>query len=170
MRWLVARSDTPLPELWMECPRGDWLMWAASRLFHKDKRLALAACECAETVLRTLPDDVRQPWDDTALVVELAKRYVHGEVDEKELAEAAQPLILAYETASKRHATHCVVVAAVRSAQGKLIWDHETVRMADMADGGTRSLERAQIVRSHFLWHEVEEMLKKAKSPEEEDE
>lgn len=51
--WLGTRD----PETaWHECQRGDWMLWALSRIGLPRPLLVLAACDCAETALEHTDD------------------------------------------------------------------------------------------------------------------
>jgi hypothetical protein len=83
MDWLGERDSA---QMWAECERPDWLLWWAAHAVPRQE-LVLAACDCAETALRYVPEGEHRP----RLAIETARRWVRGEatVDEVRAADAA---------------------------------------------------------------------------------
>jgi hypothetical protein len=53
VKWAKGKTAA---QAYAECARGDWMLWTARRLFD-DKRVALAACDCAEPAI-----EARRAW------------------------------------------------------------------------------------------------------------
>jgi hypothetical protein len=79
-----AGDRTP-EQAWRECPRGDWLLWAAERVGVDRRLLVLAACDCAETALVHVPDGEERP----RMAIETARAWARGEATIEEVRAAA---------------------------------------------------------------------------------
>lgn len=81
--WLGDRDSE---QMWAECERPDWLLWWAAHVVPRQE-LVLAACDCAETALRYVPEGEDRP----RLAIETARRWARGEatVEEVRAADAA---------------------------------------------------------------------------------
>ena len=70
--WLDGRS----PYLaWRQCHRGDWMLWIAAHLEIDRKLIALAACDCAETALKFVPEGEDRP----RIAIETTRAWCRGE-------------------------------------------------------------------------------------------
>ena len=56
--WIGRRGSMTA---WRDCKRADWMLWAANNLGIDRKLLVLAACDCAETALKYVPEDEDRP-------------------------------------------------------------------------------------------------------------
>lgn len=81
--WIGKRQLLTPRELWDMCPRGDWLMWIATRMGVEPRILALGAIPVAESVLHLSRDKY------CGKTLELAKACLRGEVTTKEVRQAA---------------------------------------------------------------------------------
>lgn len=81
IEWVGNRT---IEEAVMECHRGDWLLWLASRVLAVDHRkLTLAKGLCANTVRHLMKDE------DSVAAVDAAIAYGKGEISREELDTAA---------------------------------------------------------------------------------
>ena len=88
MDWLDDRDSS---QMWAECRRPDWLLWWAGQAVSRQD-LVLAACDCAETALRFVPEGEDRP----RLAIETARRWARGEATVKEVDAARAAAISAY--------------------------------------------------------------------------
>ena len=51
-----ARKQKSSIEAWNNCPRGDWMLWIASKVGVDKRLLTLAKGKCAETVIHLMKD------------------------------------------------------------------------------------------------------------------
>jgi len=77
-----AKFETP-KEAWENCPRGDWMLWIASRLNVDKRLLTLAKGRCAETVLHLMRDQRSKD------AVRAAIDFGEGKIDTIQLESAA---------------------------------------------------------------------------------
>ena len=87
VKW--ARGYDSLDTAWAACERADWMLWLAARVCEErgseaHKRLVLAACACARTALRYVPDGEDRP----RITIETAERWGRGETTDAELDAA----------------------------------------------------------------------------------
>jgi hypothetical protein len=83
VEWVEERHDRTMPELWYECPQGNWLLSFALRV-SSSRALLVAACD----VLSTLPFS-----DRTA--IETARRWTRGECEAGEVVRKISEAIYA---------------------------------------------------------------------------
>ena len=84
-----AKFKTP-KEAWENCPRGDWMLWIASRLNVDKRLLTLAKGRCAETVLHLMRDQRSKD------AVRAAIDFWEGRIDDEQLKIAAAEAADAY--------------------------------------------------------------------------
>ena len=70
-------------EAWDNCPRGDWMLWLASKLHIDKRKLTLAKGKCAETVIHLMKD---QRSSDA---VKAAIDYGNGLINDEKLNATA---------------------------------------------------------------------------------
>ena len=108
--WVATQPDAATA--WATCPRGDWLVWLLGALhvrgYVSRQTLVLAACACAETVLRHVPAGEDLP----RLAIEAARRWARGEATVEEVRAAANTAA----DAATRAAVAAADAAAVRNA------------------------------------------------------
>jgi len=88
MNWLGDRDSA---RMWAECERPDWLLWWAGQVVSRQE-LVLAACDCAETALRYVPEGEDRP----RLAIETARRWARGEATVKEVDAARYAALASY--------------------------------------------------------------------------
>jgi len=120
MDWLGDRDSS---QMWADCERPDWLLWWAGQVVSRQE-LVLAACDCAETALRFVP----QGEDRPRLAIETARRWAKGEATVEEVraaaaaacaADAAYAVYAAYAADAAAYAADaaaCAVYAADAAA------------------------------------------------------
>ena len=86
-RWAAGKS---LAEVWNTCERGDWLLWLCGHMCGKKgwptrKQLVLAACACAETALKYVPEGELRPKK----AIEMARKWARGKATIQQVREAA---------------------------------------------------------------------------------
>lgn len=96
--WGRRHSDD-LGEAWLECPRGDWLLWLAGILEVGVRPVTLAALDCANFALSLLAAD--EDEERLAAVLVLANRWLEGEVEPERLRCAAQEVLAIYHDPSR---------------------------------------------------------------------
>ena len=70
---------------WETCKRGEWLLWIAGRLDVDRKLLVMAACGCARTALKYIPDGEDRP----RIAIETAEAWTRGEATIDQVRSAA---------------------------------------------------------------------------------
>ncbi len=93
-RWAEGKT---LHEIWTTCERGDWLLWLAAQMegrsgWHTRQRIVLAACACAETALKHVPEGEDRP----RLAIEVARRWAGGTAEPAEVWAARDAARHAY--------------------------------------------------------------------------
>ena len=147
-RWYDGRDSR---EAWEVCERGDWLLWVAARLGVDRKLLVLAACDCADSALRHVPDGEDRPRK----AIEAARAWCLGEASINEVRAAAHAACAAYAA----DAAACAAArAAACAAHAAACAAHAAHAAAYAADARTQSLAAsADIVRRHMMpWTVIE--------------
>jgi len=80
-------------EAWDYCPRGDWMLWLASKLKVDERKLFLAKGRCAETVIHLMKDQRSKD------AVQAAIDYGEGRIEKDQLKTAAYAAYSAYTAA-----------------------------------------------------------------------
>ena len=114
-RWLATLpADATMSDAWAQCPRSDWMQWAAQRspLKETDERWRLAGCAI---IRRTPLHDGRTVWDlltdeRSRNAVEVAERFARGEASSEELASAYASAVAAAVAAAVAYASASAAV------------------------------------------------------------
>jgi hypothetical protein len=107
--WSESYDD--LPTAWDACERGDWLLWYAAWT-GVDRRLVVrAACACARTALRYVPEGEDRPLR----AIETAEAWTRGEATIEDVRRTAAAAA-AYAYASADAAAYAAVYAAYAAA------------------------------------------------------
>ena len=69
--WIGRRGSMTA---WRDCKRADWMLWAANNLGIDRKLIVLAACDCAETALKYVPEDEDRP----AKCIQTTRNWCNG--------------------------------------------------------------------------------------------
>lgn len=131
-------ADRDLKTAWAECERGDWMLWLAGGLGIDRKLLVQAACDCAETALKFVPEGEDRP----RIVIETARAWCRGEATLDEVLEAADAVYAAY-AAGASNAARAAAYAAADAAY------------ADYADYAAHK-EHADLVRQRIPFEVIE--------------
>lgn len=107
-KWAQAYPD--LEAAWLQCPRGDWLLWYAGAVGVKREALVLAACECARLALPFAKGD------EARVAIETAEAWARGEVALEQVRIAANAACAA--SAAARAAIYAVNYVVNYAADG----------------------------------------------------
>lgn len=95
-----VKTQKSAKDAWMNCDRGDWMLWLAKRLDVDDRKLTLAKARCAEQVRHLMKD--KRSLD----ALDACVKYANGEITRKELdiyaAASAAAYAAAYAAADER--------------------------------------------------------------------
>src|SRR6476619_6889105 len=95
VEWAQAYG-TDFARLWVECPRGDWLLAIAARIGAARPRLVLAATSCARLALAYVSEGETRPL----AAVATAEAYGRGRGDAAACSAAKRELAAALEEAA----------------------------------------------------------------------
>lgn len=149
-----SNFEGTLEESWLQCNRGDWMLWLLAKLEADRKRIVLSACDCARLVLH-LNSDKR-----VLAAIETAEAWTRGEATLRDLdraaeaAKAAEAATWATEAAWAAWAAWTAARAAEAAtwAAGAAAWAAEAAKAAAWAETLSQC---ADIVRQHFSFDEV---------------
>ena len=87
VKWARGKD---LHTVWITCERGDWLLWLCGKMVDKPgwstrAQLVLAACSCAETSLKYVPEGEDRP----RAAIETARKWARGKATIEEVRRAA---------------------------------------------------------------------------------
>tara|TARA_R100000951_G_scaffold37874_1_gene32238 strand:+ start:5563 stop:6090 length:528 start_codon:yes stop_codon:yes gene_type:complete len=141
-------------EAWEKCPRGDWMLWIASKLNVNIRTLTYVKALCAETVLHLMKDE------RSVNAVKVAKRFGKYKTDKKQLKIAAAAAYAADDAvyavyAATATATATAYAAATATAAAAYAADDDdaaaAAAYAAAADAGRNNkLLTADICRKHL--------------------
>ena len=83
MDWLRTQPD--METAWLECLRGDWMLWLAGKMKADKGQLVRAACKCARLALRHVPEGERRP----KVAIETAEAWCDGRAAVEDVRAAA---------------------------------------------------------------------------------
>jgi hypothetical protein len=97
-------------QAWLDCARGDWLLWIAARLDVDRTLIVLAACDCAELALRHVPAGEDRP----RAAIDTARSWARGEatIEAVHAAADAAAYASAYAAYAAADAAHAAADAA----------------------------------------------------------
>jgi hypothetical protein len=183
--WAEAYSRKPATA-WRECPRGDWMLWLMGQFSGKPesterKRLVLCACECARLAppikneqceqARLYCLETTEQWakdEEGATIQEVRKArasaasaayaaaYAADAAADAAAADAADAAYAAYAASAASAAASAAAYAADAAAASAAAY------AADAADAAARKETIAQaaiIVRRHYPWKEIKDLL-----------
>jgi hypothetical protein len=107
--WLDANADETPETLYNTCRRGDWLLWLAARAGVERKAVALAACDCADTVKHLVPESARNTTD-------VVRDYLDGKATIDDVKEARRKAAAAANAAVAATAAAYTAAAAAYTA------------------------------------------------------
>ena len=108
-----VRTQKSAVDAWNNCPRGDWMLWIASRLKVDKRLLTLAKGHCAKTVLHLMQD--QRSID----AVNAAIDYGNGLIDNNQLAAAYADAAAAAAAYAAYAAAYAAADVAARSQEKK---------------------------------------------------
>ena len=120
------KKHNSFKEAWENCPRGDWMLWIASKLEIDFRKLTLAKARCAKTVIHLMKDE------RSIRAVEVAESYGNCEASLKELKSAA-----AYAAAAYAAAAYVAYANAAYAAYAAADSDADAAYAADYAAAAT---------------------------------
>jgi hypothetical protein len=99
---------------WRDCNRADWMLWIAGRLNIDKKLIVLAACDCAETTLKYVPDGEERP----AKAIQTSRNWCNGTATIQECRDAAYAAAdaAAYAAYAAAYAAYAAADAAYAAA------------------------------------------------------
>jgi len=133
---------------WETCKRGDWLLWIAGKFDVDRKLLVLAACACAKTALKYVPNGEDRP----RIAIETAEAWTRGKATIEQVRVAADAAYAAYHAAAYaayRAAAYAAYAAADAAAHAAYhAAAHAAYRAAaDAAAHAAAHKDMARIVR-----------------------
>ena len=135
---------------WDECENAEWMLWYCARVFKTfTPEMRLAACGCARTALKYVPEGEDRPLK----AIETAERFARGEATDGERAAAAAAAAdvaadvawVAADVAAAAAAAAAAVAAAVAAAAAAAAAADAAWVASDAA-----AKEMADIVREHI--------------------
>ena len=146
--WAEGKS---LEEVWQQCERGDWLLWFCGMMAGREgwptrQHVVLAACACAETTLKNVPEGEGRPQK----AIETARRWACGQATEAEVKACADDAAAAYAesgyAASYAPASFAIAAAAYDAG-------YAAYAAADTAEYAARAAANAADKSRRELWH-----------------
>jgi hypothetical protein len=107
---LYVKSQRNATLAWQNCPRGDWMLWIASRLKVDERLLTLTKGKCAETVLHLMKDQRSRD------AVKSAIDYGNGIINKDQLKNATDAAYAAAYAAADVAAAAAAYAAADAAA------------------------------------------------------
>ena len=137
-------------EAWDNCPRGDWMLWIASRAKVDKRKLTLAKGKCAELVIHLMKD--QRSID----AVKAAINYGEGNIDEVELAaadaaDAADAAAAAADAADAAAAADAADAAAAAYAAAAYAATADATAYAAAADAAADAADADADAREQLL-------------------
>ena len=104
-----VKTQKSAKDAWMNCSRGDWMLWLAKKLDVDDRLLTLAKATCANQVRHLMTDQRSIDALDASF------RYAKGELTREELNTYAAASYAAYDAASAAAASASAYASAASS-------------------------------------------------------
>lgn len=168
LTWLGDRD----PETaWRECPRADWMLWAAGKLDVDRKTLVTIACRIARKVLHLVPTGEDRP----RIAIETTERWVRGESTIEEVQAARRNAdayaVVAYAAVAKAAAAAACAAATAASRSAAAACAAATADANDDDDDDATEAaayareqmqrECADIVREVLPWETIKDLYSK---------
>ena len=97
---------------WDKCPRGDWLLWLLVRSKSDNKKIVLASCKIARTVLKYIPTVEKRPL----VAIQTAEAWVRGEATLEEVREASSSSASSAVYAAQANAAYYAAYASAAAS------------------------------------------------------
>ena len=81
VRWVKTQKS--ISQAWLNCERGDWMLWLAKKLDVNDKKLTLAKVMCAKQVEHLMKDQRSKD------ALQACFDYINGEITREQLNNVA---------------------------------------------------------------------------------
>ena len=117
--WVSKRT---LKQAWTKCERADWMLWLVGKMCEHPQRkklgwptrkqVVLAACDCAETSLRFVPDGEERP----AGAIRVTRAWCHDRATLQQVCAYAAAAAHAAHAADAADAAHAAAYAAAHAA------------------------------------------------------
>jgi len=122
LAWAKGKS---LRQAWAQCKRADWMLWLVGKLAGKKgwptkQQVVLAACACARTALKNVPESERRPL----MTIKTAERWARGKATPEEVRIAtgdAYTAAIAADSRADYNAAYAAFAAA--SAASYIVYD-----------------------------------------------
>ena len=108
IKWVKTRKSDE--DAWINCERGDWMLWLAKRLDVDDRKLTLAKATCANQVRHLMKDQKSLDAIDACF------KYAKGEITREKLNVYASSAYAAYYAAAAADAYADASAAASAAA------------------------------------------------------
>lgn len=154
IEWLSEFAGSP-EEAWLQCERGDWMLWLLDELQADRKKLVWTACQCARPALQFIPSNESRPKQ----AIKVAEAWTKGEATLEEVQVAVE----AVEAAEAGWGAWAAAKAAAWAAWAarEAAWvARMAARMAAEAAWAASLKLSADIVRQNFNYEEVLELIK----------
>ncbi len=156
-------NDRPSDQAWQDCPRGDWMLWIATRLGVDHKLLVAAVCDCIDTILHHVPDDELRPRQ----AIETVRRWIKGEASLNEVRAASDAASNAATSYAAYNAANAASYAATYNASHIASYAANPASYAANAAsyiataGDSTKAEKimADIVRKRIPWETIRNVL-----------
>ena len=139
---------------WLDCERGDWMLWIAKKLNVDKRKLTLAKGKCAELVKHLMTDE------RSVKAVEISIMYGHGRATEQELNIATDAADAAYAAADAAYAAAYAAYAtyAAYAAADAADAAYAAAYAADADAARKRILKKCSDTCREILTNEVEKI------------
>lgn len=159
LNWLGDRD----PETaWRECPRADWMLWAAGRLDVDRKTQVTIACRIARKVLHLVPAGEDRP----RIAIETTERWVRGEATIEEVQVARRNAYAAADVAADAAADAAAAPALALLLTRPAIHAARAAAKAATTEAAAYAREQMQhecadIVREVLPWETIKDLYNK---------
>jgi hypothetical protein len=138
-------------DAWMNCDRGDWMLWLAKRLDVDDRKLTLAKAMCVKQVEHLMKD--QRSLD----ALEGCFKYAKGELTREELDELASASASAYAaSAAYAYAAYAYAYASASAAYAASAYAYASDASASAASAAKKeSLKKSADICREVLTEEV---------------
>jgi hypothetical protein len=104
VKWLGQKDAATA---WQSCPNAQWMLWLARRVGISRQQLVIAACACARTSLKYVPEGELRPLQ----AIETAEAWCGGRATLDDVRSAAYAADYAAADAATHAATHAADAA-----------------------------------------------------------